>query len=211
MSSLLHVEGLRKNFGERRLLDIPELKLECGHAYLLVGENGCGKTTLLRILAGLEPAEMARMQFLGAPLQRPHPDMVYLHQQPYLFHSSVTANIAYGLKVRGVKPNERALRIAEVMAWAGVSHLGKTPPHKLSGGEKQRVALARAKVLNPKLQLLDEPTANLDAEARSQVAGLLHDMCDANHCAVIATHDKELMRLENAVRLTLENGGLRIG
>jgi tungstate transport system ATP-binding protein len=210
MSSLLHVKGLRKNFGERRLLDIPELKLERGYAYLLVGENGCGKTTLLRILAGLEPTEMACAQFLGAPLQRSHPDMVYLHQHPYLFHSSVTANIAYGLKVRGVKPAERAQRVKQVMAWAGVAHLGKTPPHKLSGGEKQRVALARAKLLNPKL-LLDEPTANLDEDARHQVAGLLRDMCDANHCAVIATHDKELMRLENAVRLTLENGSLRIG
>lgn len=209
MSSLLHVEGLRKNFGERRLLDIPELKLERGYAYLLVGENGCGKTTLLRVLAGLEPAEMTRAQFQGAPLGRSHPDMVYLHQHPYLFRSGVAANIAYGLKVRGVKLAERAQRVEQVMAWAGVTHLGKTPPHKLSGGEKQRVALARAKALNPMLLLLDEPTANLDEDARHQVAGLLRDMCDANHCALIATHDKELMQLKNAVRLTLENGSLR--
>ncbi|HLD09525.1 MAG TPA: ATP-binding cassette domain-containing protein, partial [Methylophilaceae bacterium] len=98
----------------------------------------------------------------------------------------------------------------EAMTWAGVQHLAHIPPHKLSGGEKQRVALARARVLNPDVLLLDEPTANLDEKAREQVSTLIKQICDNNHCVVIATHDPELMALENSVNLRLENAALLI-
>ncbi len=214
--SLLEVRGLRKSFGERLILDVAELKLERGHSYLLTGSNGAGKTTLLRILAGLEPAEINHFIFDGITIaateicQKLAPTVLYAHQQPYLFSSSVAANVAYGIKAKDLSKHKKISMVDEAMAWAGVHHLAHIPPHKLSGGEKQRVALARARVLNPNVLLLDEPTANLDEEARGQVARLIKQMCDDNHCVVIATHDPELMALESVVNLRLENAALLI-
>lgn len=212
--SLLEVRGLRKSFGARMLFAIDELMLERGRSYVLTGDNGAGKSTLLRVLAGLEPAQIGGMRFNGAPVPLKAvcahlaPRVVYLHQHPYLFNSSVKANIAYGLKAAGVPHRQQTALVDEAMAWAGVSQLTQVPPHKLSGGERQRVALARARVINPDVLLLDEPTANLDEEARRQVAALVRQMCDANHCVVMATHDPELMALQQAVVLRLENGAL---
>jgi tungstate transport system ATP-binding protein len=166
------------------------------------------------VLAGLEPAQIDGMRFNGArvPLKAvcAHlaPRVVYLHQHPYLFNSSVKANIAYGLKAAGLPHRQQTELVDEAMVWAGVSQLTQVPPHKLSGGERQRVALARARVINPDVLLLDEPTANLDEDARRQVAALVRQMCDANHCVVMATHDPELMALQQAVVLRLENGAL---
>ena len=169
--SLLEVRGLRKAYGERLLFEVPELVLERGRSYLLTGSNGVGKTTLLRILAGLEVADIRNYIFDGAKvtsqdISRLAPAIVYVHQHAYLFHSSVADNIAYGLKGRGLSKQEIAERVATEMAWAGLEEVAKVPPSRLSGGEKQRVALARARVLKPKLLLLDEPTANLDVDAR---------------------------------------------
>jgi len=212
--SLMLVRGLRKSFGERLLFDVAELALQSGSSYLLTGGNGSGKTTMLRILAGLETAQIGSVSFEGVTIPADEicaqlaPRVVYLHQHPYLFSSSVAANVAYGLKAAGMAHAKREALVREAMTWAGVHHLAHIAPHKLSGGEKQRVALARARILNPKMLLLDEPTANLDEEARRQVAGLIRQMCDNNHCVVIATHDSELITLENAVQLRLENAAL---
>jgi len=118
----------------------------------------------------------------------------------------VAENIGYGLKLRGVPKAEREALITAEMAWAGITHLHDVPPNKLSGGERQRVALARARVLKPELLLLDEPTANLDDTAREQVAELIAHMRDANNCVVIATHDRELSEMQDAVKLKLEEG-----
>jgi tungstate transport system ATP-binding protein len=214
--SLIQVRGLRKTYNERLIVDIPELALERGYSYLLMGSNGSGKTTLLRVLAGLEPAEIKQLSFEGVaiPMQdickHLAPRVIYLHQHPYLFSTSVAANVAFGLKAAGIPYHKQAAVVDEAMTWAGVHHLAHIAPHKLSGGEKQRVALARARVLNPDVLLLDEPTANLDEEARGQVAGLIRRMCDNNHCVVIATHDPELMILKNAVNLRLQNANLQV-
>ncbi|MEQ1601010.1 MAG: ABC transporter ATP-binding protein [Methylophilaceae bacterium] len=215
LDNLLQVYGLRKTFGERLLFDVPELSLKHGQSYVLTGSNGSGKTTLLRILAGLEPAQINSLYFAGRVVPAPKictqlaPRVIYLHQHPYLFSTSVAANIAYGLKASGLNLRQRDAKVNAAMQWAGVQYLAQIPPHKLSGGEKQRVALARAKVLNPEILLLDEPTANLDEEARQQVIALIRKMCDDNHCVVIATHDPELMALKDAVKLRLENASLQ--
>lgn len=214
--SLLQVRELRKSFGERLLFNISQLVLERGNSYLLTGSNGSGKTTLLRILAGLEPAEMAQLTFEGRTVAPGEicaqlaPRVVYLHQHPYLFSTSVAANIAYGLKANGTGYRKQEEAVHEAMDWAGLHHLANIAPHRLSGGEKQRVALARARALNPDILLLDEPTANLDEVARKQVAALIKKVCDNNHCVVIATHDSELMTLENAVSLKLRDTSLQI-
>lgn len=214
--SLLHVRGLRKAYGERLILELDELILQRGLSYVLTGANGAGKSTLLRILAGLETAQMHSMWFEGRAIPTQSicahlaPRILYLHQHPYLFSSSVAANVAYGLKAKSMSHSRRMQLTRDAMVWAGVEHLAHVHPHKLSGGEKQRVALARARVVNADILLLDEPTANLDEEARGQVADLIRQMCDNNHCVVMATHDPELMAGKDATMLRLDKQALQI-
>ncbi|MEO7497207.1 MAG: energy-coupling factor ABC transporter ATP-binding protein [Massilia sp.] len=216
MSALLRVRGLRKCYGERELLRIDELSLDAGCAYALTGVNGAGKSSLLRILAGLEPAQVDEISFAGrAVALAPYPSamraaVVYVHQQPVLFSTSVAANVGYGLAARGVPKAQIAHAVGEAMAWAGVAHLAASDPRTLSGGEKQRVALARAKVLDPALLLLDEPTANLDGAAREQVIALIPDLAAAGGTVVVACHDRDLIGLAGVRRLKLRDGRLEM-
>ena len=206
-ASLFSVEGLAKRFGERVLFDGARLELEAGSGYVLTGANGTGKTTLLRIVAGLEPSEGGRLAFRAqASLVSDYPEawrreVVYVHQQPYLFRTTIEKNLEYGLARRGVPRIEREARVREALAWAGLTERREVPPHKLSDGEKQRAALARAKVLDPTLLLLDEPTANLDGDARKQVLELVTALCIENHTVVVASHDPEIIRLAILNRL----------
>ncbi|MGE5649300.1 MAG: energy-coupling factor ABC transporter ATP-binding protein [Bacillota bacterium] len=215
MTALLCVDGLKKRFGERLLFEIDRLVLREGAAYVLTGLNGTGKSTLLRILAGLESAEADSVSFRGtATSLAPYPALlreavVYVHQHPVMFSTSVADNIAYGLNARGIARDEAARRVDEAMQWAGVEHLRKSKPATLSGGEKQRVALARAKVLHPKLLLLDEPTANLDGAAREQVIALIPSLTAAGSTVVMACHDRDLIALPNVERLKLRDGRLQ--
>lgn len=212
---LLSMRALDKRFGERVLFNSAALELESGTGYVLTGPNGSGKTTLLRMAAGLEPAQRGEIEFRAqsTPLAE-YPeswrrDIVYVHQQPYLFHTSITANLEYGLARRGMPLARRSAIVRDALEWAGLAARRDVPPHKLSGGEKQRVALARAKALDPTLLLLDEPTANLDGDARRQVLELVTALCIENHTVVIASHDPEIMRLAILTRLLIDHGGVR--
>jgi tungstate transport system ATP-binding protein len=216
MTALLSIDRLRKRFGERLLFDIDRLVIESAHAYVLTGANGAGKSTLLRILCGLESADMSSAFFHGQPaLLSPYSQamrdaIVYVHQHPAMFSTSVAANIGYGLAARGVGKKEIARRVEEAMAWAGVAHLHASRPGILSGGEKQRIALARAKVLSPKLLLLDEPTANLDGVAREQIIALIPTLINAGSSVVMACHDRDLIGLPGVQRLKLRDGRLEL-
>ena len=216
MSLLLAVEGLTKRFGDRLLFDIDRLEIEAGAAYVLTGANGAGKSTLLRILCGLERAEVQAVSFLGEPLSLvPYPRsmrdaIAYVHQHPVMFSSSVADNIGYGLKARGLPRDETRRRVEEAIAWAGIAHLRGSPPQTLSGGEKQRVALARARVLQPRLLLLDEPTANLDGQAREAVIALIPTLLHSGSSVVMACHDRDLINLPGVKRLKLRDGRLAL-
>lgn len=208
-SPLLRVSGLHKRFGARVLFDGAELALEAGHGYVLSGANGAGKTTLLRIIAGLEPAQRGSLEFRAQPAPAGNfpeawrRDIVYVHQQPYLFHTTTEKNLEYGLARRGLPAAERRARVREALEWAGLADRREVPPQKLSGGEAQRAALARARLLDPALLLLDEPTANLDGQARQQVLDLVTALCIADHTVVIASHDPEIRRLAILDRLAV--------
>ena len=214
--SLLILHGLQKAFGERQLFAIDSLVIASGSAYVLTGMNGAGKSSLLRILAGLEPAQVRQAQFMGQPVQlRPYPPVmretvVYVHQHPVLFSTSVAANIGYGLKARGLARSAIDARVEEAMAWAGVAHLRDSRPGILSGGEKQRIALARARVLAPKLLLLDEPTANLDGLAREQVIALIPGLIQSGASVVMACHDRDLLAVAGVQRWKLRDGRLEV-
>lgn len=215
MTPLLTITGLRKQYGEQILLDIDRLTVNAASAYVLTGSNGAGKSTLLRILAGLEPAQAQQVVFAGRETRlMPYPQdmraaIVYVHQHPVMFCSSVVDNIGYGLAARGIAKAEIAQRVAEAMEWAGVDHLRRHKPGSLSGGEKQRVALARAKVLQPKLLLLDEPTSNLDGQAREQVIALIPSLVATGSSVIMACHDRDLIALPGVQRLKLRDGRLQ--
>lgn len=212
MTTLLAVRGLRKRHGARTLFDIEHLAIESASAYVLTGMNGAGKSTLLRVLAGLEQAEVDSAEYEGGPVRlHPYPrglraSVVYVHQHPVMFSTTVAHNIAYGLVARGEPKARVAAVVAEAMAWAGVAHLEGVDPARLSGGERQRVALARAKVLEPKLLLLDEPTANLDGIAREQVIALIPSLLEAGRSVVMACHDRDLIGIPGVRRLKLREG-----
>ena len=213
--ALLGVRGLRKRHGERLLFDIERIEIATHSAYVLTGINGAGKSTLLRVLGGLERAEIDSLRFDTEDVLRVHPypralreAIVFVHQHPILFSTSVAHNIGYGLQMRKLPQDEIARAVEAAMAWAGVTHLQGTDPTKLSGGEKQRVALARARVLQPKLLLLDEPTSNLDGAAREQVIALIPTLVEAGSSVVIACHDRDLIGLPGIHRMKLRDGHL---
>jgi len=214
VTPLLTLHGLRKRHGERTLFEIEQLAIEAGTAYVLTGVNGAGKSTLLRMLAGLERCDACTVDFDGRSMPlHPYPQalrraIVFVHQHPIMFSTSVAHNIAYGLLARGESRRSMAPRVEEAMAWAGVAHLRDTDPARLSGGEKQRVALARARVLQPRLLLLDEPTANLDGPAREQVIELIPTLLEQGSSVVMACHDRDLIGLPGIHRLKLRDGRL---
>jgi len=212
VSAIVQLEEATKRYGAKTLLQVGPLALAAGDLIVLTGDNGSGKSTLLKMLAGLEPGDRLRMRFDGvqateasypAELRRA---IIYVHQHPYLFNTSIADNIRYGLRLRKLPATERERRVQDAIAWAGVGSLEAVEPRRLSGGEKQRVALARAKVLEPRVLLVDEPTANLDAASRQQVIELLRRTATGDNCVVVACHDRELIELEGARRWHLGDG-----
>jgi sulfonate transport system ATP-binding protein len=176
----VEVRGLTKRFGERAVLDDLDLTIHAGEFVALVGPSGCGKSTLLRILAGLDPEITGEVR---VPMQR---SVVF--QQPKLMPwKKVWRNVLLGLPGRP----DRALARA-TLAEVGVSHAADAWPKTLSGGEAQRVALARALVREPKLLLLDEPFAALDALTRQTAQLLVGSLWERHVPAVLlVTHDVE--------------------
>ncbi len=214
MSSLLTLRGIRKALADRVLFDIDCLELKAGQAYALTGINGAGKSTLLRVLAGLDTAEAAQVAWEGKPVRlAPYPgvmrrDVIYVHQHPIMFSTSVAHNVGYGLLARGESKVRVAAAVDEGMHWAGIEHLRASHPATLSGGEKQRVALARARILQPKLLLLDEPTSNLDGAAREHVIALIPALTARGGTVVMACHDRDLINLAGVQRWKLRDGRL---
>jgi len=185
---------------------------------VLLGPSGCGKTTMLRIIAGLElPDAGGKVLFDGkdmtsVPIEKRNVGMVF--QSYALFpNMSVSDNIGYGLKIRGVPRDERAKRVAELVALTNITGLENRRIDQLSGGQRQRVALARAVAVRPGILLLDEPLTALDAALRDRLRGELNRLLRAlGITAIYVTHDQsEAMELGDRIVVMRKGAIAQIG
>jgi molybdopterin-binding protein len=187
--------NLTKVYNGKRVLDIRHLTIKKGSIYGVMGPNGSGKTTLLSILSLLESPSSGKIYFEGidtseADRHSLRQQMTLILQNPLLLKTTVEKNIAYGLKVRGIKKGERKKRIMECLELVGLEGFEKRRAGELSGGETQRVAIARALALYPKVLLLDEPTANVDRRSVDVLERILKELNQRFQITIIlATHD----------------------
>jgi ABC-type polar amino acid transport system ATPase subunit len=204
---MLQLHGITLSRGKRGILNDANLAVERGELVALMGPSGVGKTTLLRVIAGLETFDAGTMQLEDvslhggcahprAVLQRLRAKLGLVFQFHHLFeHMSVLKNVWLApVHARGRPRREAENRARELLAAVGVEHRATALPRELSGGEAQRVAIARALAVDPPMLLLDEPTAALDADRRDDLGGLLRSLTRQGRTLLIATHDQEFAR-----------------
>lgn len=215
MSEIVRYSALRKTVNGQLLLNIDVLEINEHSCVALSGRNGVGKSTLMRIIAGLESPDSVTVILGGRVLpwrrarQRLRTHVIYLHQQPYLFDLSVTDNIAYGLRQQKYSIKEISRKVSEALDWAGIGHLQMRNARELSGGERQRVAFARARILSPRVLLLDEPMTNMDSEAREQAYRMIKRLKADGVSILLATHEFHTVAHLCDAHLSLESGSLR--
>ncbi len=161
---LYRIDHLEKRYGDRVVVNIPQLEVRTGEILALVGPSGAGKSTLLRLLNFLEAPTGGEIYYRGEPISANlslarRREVTTVFQRPVLLGGDVWSNVGFGLRIRGQRVDGH---VQELLSQVGLSELARMPAKKLSGGEMQRVALARALVVEPSVLLLDEPTANLD-------------------------------------------------
>jgi sulfate/thiosulfate transport system ATP-binding protein len=211
----IQVNHLTKRYGAFRALDDVSFTVRQGELLALLGPSGGGKTTLLRIIAGLERPDEGSVLFDGDDAIRRDPrdrGVGFVFQHYALFrHMTVFENVAFGLRVRprAQRPEEAEIRrrVNELLSLVQLDYLGSRYPSQLSGGQRQRVALARALAVEPKVLLLDEPFGALDAKVRQELRRWLRRLHAEIHLtSVFVTHDQE-EALELANRVVIINEG----
>ncbi|HAM16346.1 MAG TPA: ABC transporter ATP-binding protein [Eggerthellaceae bacterium] len=184
----LHMQALRKQYGERMVLDVDGLTLKSGCAYALVGPNGSGKSTLLKVLAGIMDQSSGWVEVEG-DADRDALCVGYMPQKAYVFGFSVFKNVALALRGSGLPREEVQERVSSALREVGMADFARQRGNALSGGEAQRVALARMLVQNLDVVLLDEPTASMDIAGTLLVEQALHRYRERTGCLlVVATH-----------------------
>lgn len=207
----IEITGVNKTFGDFVALNNINLTLPTGQLTALLGPSGGGKSTLLRIIAGLEEADSGTINIegndaTGLPAQKRNVGFVFQHYAAFK-HLSVARNIAFGLEIRKVDKAEIRRRVGELLDLVHLTQFADRKPAQLSGGQRQRMALARALAIRPNVLLLDEPFGALDSQVRKELRDWLrklHD--DLPVTTVFVTHDQE-EALEVADEIVVINGG----
>jgi len=192
----VRIEKVTKKFGDFVAVDDVTLDIYKKEIFCLLGASGCGKTTLLRMLAGFERPTAGRIYIDGVDMTAipPYERPVNMMFQSYAIfpHMSVEQNVAFGLRQEGVPKAETARRVGEMLELVKLAQFAKRKPHQLSGGQRQRVALARSLVKKPKLLLLDEPLAALDKKLREHTQFELINIQETLGVTfIVVTHDQE--------------------
>ena len=199
------IQALVKRYGSSTAVNGISLDIEHGEFISLLGPSGCGKTTTLKCLAGFEAIDDGRILFDGRDVAQLPPeqrDIGMVFQNYALFpHMTVAGNLAFGLEMRGNPRAEITERVRAVLDLVQLAGLGARYPRELSGGQQQRVALARALVIEPKILLLDEPLANLDATLRDEMRTFIRDLQKRVGISTLyVTHDQaEAMTMSDRV------------
>ncbi len=193
---MLELKSIEKKFGSTEVLKGIDLKVEAGEFVTLLGSSGCGKTTTLRIIAGLETPDKGEVVLNGANINNLPPnqrDVNTVFQNYALFpHMNVADNIGYSLKIRGYEKTTIKEQVEYMLNMVQLEGMEKRKPHQLSGGQKQRVAIARSLIAKPKILLLDEPLGALDAQLRQQMQTELKRIQKKTGISfVYITHDQE--------------------
>ena len=163
------------------------LDIAQGCRIVILGANGAGKSVLIRLMHGLIAPTAGSIRWAGNETRPNAQSLVF--QRPVMLRRSALANVAYGLKLAGIRRAERQRRAETALARVGLAHLASRPARVLSGGEQQRVALARAWALEPAILFLDEPTASLDPNAAAEVERIIADIHHAGTSIVMSTHN----------------------
>jgi ABC-type Fe3+/spermidine/putrescine transport system ATPase subunit len=215
MVTPLKAKNISKAFNDEQVLDDLSLELREHEILSILGRSGCGKTTLLKILAGLEGQDQGKVTIYGDDIQSLSPnkrDVVYLYQEALLFpHLNVYENVAFGLRLRNNPEKKITQRTEEMIQQLELSGMEDKMPHQLSGGQKQRVSFGRALITNPRVLLLDEPFGNLDADTRNSMQQFFKQIAhDFQITAVFVTHNvKEAILMGDRIA-NMDHGKLTI-
>jgi len=209
---VLQVTGLTKSFKRRKVLDSVGFSLEAGEFFSIIGPSASGKSTLLKIIAGLETPDSGSLWFEKKP-DRDSP-VILVFQDLQLFpHLTVYENVAFGLRARKFAEKEIERIVSGILKQLGIPDRAMAYPGTLSGGEQQRTALARALVLNPQILLLDEPFSNLDPSLKKDTAMLIRETTRTWNTPVICvTHDfEEAFSMSDRIGILLEGRLVQTG
>ena len=213
----LTLQDIAIHYGRRPVVEDFNLDVRDGEMVALLGPSGAGKTTILKIVAGLLAPQRGEIVIDGQSVTARPPekrDVVMVFQKPLLFpFMNVAQNIAFGLKMRGDKASRQGGAVARILALTRLEGLGPRKVHELSGGQQQRVALARALVLEPAILLMDEPLSSLDANLRQEMRELILTIqSELQITTLFVTHDQsEALMMAQRVALLLEGRLRQVG
>jgi tungstate transport system ATP-binding protein len=191
LETRLRLENVEKSYSSIKALEDINLEVVGGKTVTLTGVNGAGKTTLLRVIAGLEELDKGRILLDGKNIsgRKLRQIATLVFQKTVMFNRSVHGNLAFGLKIRGKKDSEIKENIDQKLRAVGLRNFEQRKARKTSGGEQQRIALARAFLLNPRILLLDEPTANLDPNNTAMIERAIAGRKKEDEIIIMATHN----------------------